>query len=158
MLIGALLLVTWVILLIRYPVRAIPISLGALLGLGLVAAWVVWQEQREEHLLAQLELRLVYAPAICPAAQPLRITLDNHSSRALQSLRWDVAAYSPGGSLNLVTSNYDAPDTAALATCSPVSAGSPVRRCRRCVRAIAAVAWSFAPSGFRDISTTELAN
>lgn len=109
MLIGALLLVTWVILLIRYPVRAIPISLGALLGLGLVAAWVVWQEQREEHLLAQLKLRLVYAPAICPAAQPLRITLDNHSSRALQSLRWDVAAYSPGGSLNLVTSNYDAP-------------------------------------------------
>jgi hypothetical protein len=109
MLIGALLIATWVILLIRYPIRAVPISLGALLGLGLVAAWVIWQEQREEQLLAQLELRLTYAPGNCPAAQPLHITLDNHSSHALQSLRWEVAAYSPGSSLNLVSSNYDPP-------------------------------------------------
>ncbi|WP_217475041.1 multidrug transporter [Stutzerimonas stutzeri] len=109
MLIGALLLVCWVILVIRYPFRAVPISLGALLGLGLVAAWVAWQEQREEHLLARLELSLAYAPTACPAAQPLRIVLVNHSSSALRSLRWDVAAYSPGSSLNLVTSNYDAP-------------------------------------------------
>lgn len=109
MLIGALLIATWVILLIRYPLRAIPISLGALLGLGLVAAWVIWQEQREEHLLAQLELRLEYAPATCPAAQPLRITLDNHSPEPLRNLRWEVGAYSPGSSLDLVTSNYDAP-------------------------------------------------
>ncbi|KJH80276.1 MULTISPECIES: hypothetical protein [Pseudomonadaceae] len=109
MLIGALLIATWVILLIRYPLRAVPISLGALLGLGLVAAWVVWQERREEHLLAQLELRLTYDPAACPPGQPLRVTLDNHSSSPLQSLRWEVAAYSPGSSLNLVTSDYDAP-------------------------------------------------
>ena len=37
MLIGALLIATWVILLVRYPLRALPISLGAVLGLGLVA-------------------------------------------------------------------------------------------------------------------------
>lgn len=109
MLIGALLIATWVILLIRYPLRAVPISLGALLGLGVVAAWVIWQEQREEQLLAQLELRLIYAPSTCPAAQPLRITLNNHSLSPLRSLRWEVAAYSPGSSLNLVTSDYDAP-------------------------------------------------
>lgn len=109
MLIGALLVATWVILLIRYPLRAVPISLGALLGLGLVAAWVIWQEQHEEHLLARLELRLAYAPGACPAAQPLRITLDNHSPKSLRNLRWEVAAYSPGSSLNLVTSNFDAP-------------------------------------------------
>ncbi|AHL76586.1 multidrug transporter [Stutzerimonas stutzeri] len=109
MLIGALLIATWLILLVRYPLRAVPISLGALLGLGLVAAWVVWQEQHREHLLAQLELRLAYDPAACPPAQPLRITLDNHSPSALQNLRWEVAAYSPGSSLNLVTSDYDAP-------------------------------------------------
>jgi hypothetical protein len=109
MLIGALLIVTWVILLIRYPLRAAPISLGALLGLGLVAGWVIWQEQREEQLLAQLELRMSYAPADCPAGHPLRITLDNHSARPLRSLRWEVAAYSPGSNLNLVTSNYDSP-------------------------------------------------
>lgn len=109
MLIGALLVASWVILVIRYPLRAVPISLGALLGLGVVAAWVIWQEQREEHLLAQLELRLTYEPASCPAAQPLRITLDNHSQRPLRTLRWEVGAYAPGSGLNLVTSNYDAP-------------------------------------------------
>lgn len=109
MLIGALLVVTWVILLIRYPLRAAPISLGALFGLGLVAAWVIWQEQREEHLLAQLEVRLSYAPDTCPAGHPLRVTIDNHSPKPMRSLRWEIAAYSPGSGLNLVTSNYDAP-------------------------------------------------
>ncbi|MCQ4318451.1 multidrug transporter [Stutzerimonas zhaodongensis] len=109
MLIGALLVVTWVILLIRYPLRAAPISLGALLGLGLVAAWVIWQEQRGEQLLAQLELRMAYAPSDCPAGHPLHITLENHSTKPLRSLRWEVAAYSSGSNLNLVTSNYDSP-------------------------------------------------
>ena len=32
MLIGALLILTWLVLLIRYPLRAVPISLGAVLG------------------------------------------------------------------------------------------------------------------------------
>ena len=109
MLIGALLVATWLILLIRYPLRAVPISLGALLGLGIVAAWVIWQEQREEQLLAQLQLRMSYAPTSCPAGQPLLIILDNHSPKPMRKLSWEVAAYSPGSSLNLVTSNYDAP-------------------------------------------------
>lgn len=109
MVIGALLIVTWLILLIRYPLRALPISLGALLGLGLVALWVIWQEQHEARLLGQLELNLVYAPDACPAARPLQVTLDNHSPEPLRSLRWNVAARSPGSSLNLVASNYDAP-------------------------------------------------
>ncbi|MGV8520666.1 multidrug transporter, partial [Pseudomonas aeruginosa] len=38
MLIGALLVLTWVILLVRYPAKALPVSLAALAGLGLVAA------------------------------------------------------------------------------------------------------------------------
>lgn len=109
MLIGALLIVTWLVLLIRYPLRALPISLGALLGLGLVALWVIWQEQHEARLLTQLELQLVYAPDACPAARPLQVTLDNHSPKPLRSLRWNVAARSPGSALNLVGSNYDAP-------------------------------------------------
>ena len=48
MLIGALLILTWLVLLIRYPLRAVPISLGAVLGLALVAGWVLWQEHRED--------------------------------------------------------------------------------------------------------------
>src|SRR5690606_8651357 len=92
MLIGALLVLTWLILLIRYPLRAVPVSLGAALGLVLIAGWVLWQEHREEQLLAQLELRLVYAPERCPGAQPLYTSLHNHSDKPLQELRWEVAA------------------------------------------------------------------
>lgn len=109
MLIGALLIVTWLILLIRYPLRALPISLGALLGLGLVALWVIWQEQREALLLEQLELSLAYAPDACPATRPLQVTIDNHSPKPLRSLRWNLTAHSPGSALNLVVSSYDAP-------------------------------------------------
>ncbi|VXB15608.1 hypothetical protein PSEUDO8BK_10621 [Pseudomonas sp. 8BK] len=39
MLFGAILVLSWLILLIRYPSKALPISLGALIGLGLVASW-----------------------------------------------------------------------------------------------------------------------
>ena len=109
MLIGALLIITWLILLIRYPLRALPISLGALLGLGLVAAWVIWQDQQEAALLDQLELRLVYAPDACPAARPLQVTLDNHTPKPLRRLRWNISAHAPGSTLNLVSSTYDAP-------------------------------------------------
>lgn len=109
MLIGVLLVVSWAILMIRYPMRAIPISLGALLGLGLVAAWVIWQEQRESHLLAQLEVQMHYSTQDCAAARPLHVTLTNHSAKSLKRLRWEVAAYSPGSSLNLVGSGYEDP-------------------------------------------------
>lgn len=109
MLIGILLVVSWAILLIRYPMRAIPISLGALLGLGLVAAWVIWQEQREARLLAQLDVKMMYSAQVCPAARPLHVTLVNHSAKSLKTLRWEVAAYSPGSSLNLMSSGYEDP-------------------------------------------------
>ncbi len=109
MLIGALLILTWLVLLVRYPLRAVPISLGALLMLGLVAGWVLWQEHRERQLLGRLELHLSYAPGPCPAAQPLRVTLRNNSGRALRGLRWDVTAHVPGTRTNLVQNAYDAP-------------------------------------------------
>ena len=62
MLIGALLILTWLVLLVRYPLRAVPISLGAVLGLALVAGWVLWQEHREQ-LLSRLEIRLTHDSA-----------------------------------------------------------------------------------------------
>lgn len=109
MLIGVLLVLTWLILLIRYPLRALPISLGAVLGLALVAGWVIWQEQREQRLLGQVQIRLNYAPAACPGAQPLQAVLHNRSGRALRSLRWEVQAFAPGDRINLVERAYDAP-------------------------------------------------
>ena len=88
MLFGAILVLSWLILLIRYPSKALPISLGALIGLGLVASWVLWQESRENRHLAHLELRLDYAPERCPADRPLALNLKNDSEAALLKLQW----------------------------------------------------------------------
>ncbi len=109
MLVGAILLLSWLVLLVRYPAKALPISLAALLGLALVASWVLWQESRENRHLAQLQLRLEYVPQDCPAGQPLRVELKNDSPVALKRLRWDVAAYRPGDSINLARQLYDSP-------------------------------------------------
>ncbi|NQD92551.1 multidrug transporter [Pseudomonas sp. CrR25] len=109
MLIGAILLLSWLILLIRYPGKALPISLAALVGLALVASWVLWQEGRETRHLAHLELRLEYAPQRCPADRPLALALKNGSDASLQELRWRIAAYRPGDRTNLARQLYDSP-------------------------------------------------
>ncbi|WP_339522756.1 multidrug transporter [Pseudomonas sp. EA_35y_Pfl2_R111] len=109
MLFGAILLLSWLILLIRYPSKALPISLGALIGLGLVASWVLWQESRENRHLAHLELRLDYAPERCPADRPLALNLKNDSEAALLKLQWQIAAYRPGDRINLAERLYETP-------------------------------------------------
>jgi hypothetical protein len=109
MLFGAILLLSWLILLLRYPGKALPISLAALIGLALVASWVLWQESRENRHLAHLELRLSYTPNTCPADRPLALELKNGSSAALLELHWQIAAYRPGDSVNLAERLYDSP-------------------------------------------------
>ncbi|MCY1540711.1 hypothetical protein D9M68_763660 [compost metagenome] len=109
MLFGAILVLSWLILLIRYPSKALPISLAALIGLGLIASWVLWQESRESRHLAHLELRLSYAPQSCPADRPLALELKNGSQAALLELRWQIAAYRPGDSVNLAERLYESP-------------------------------------------------
>ncbi|MGE8497881.1 MAG: multidrug transporter [Pseudomonas sp.] len=109
MLFGAILVLTWLVLLIRYPSKALPISLAALVGLGLVASWVLWQEARENRHLAHLELRLSHDPQRCPADRPLAVDLTNGSQAALLELRWQVAAYRPGDSANLAERLYESP-------------------------------------------------
>ena len=101
MLFGVLLVVTWLILLIRYPHKALPVSLVALCGIGLLAGWVLWQEARDEERLARLELSLDYAPDQCPAYRPLRVILRNTSSLPLRELTWRIAAYPLEDDLNL---------------------------------------------------------
>ena len=109
MIFGAILVLSWFILLIRYPAKALPISLAALVGLGLVASWVLWQESRENRHLAHLEIRLSHAPESCPADRPLSVHLHNGSDSALVDLRWQVAAYRPGDSVNLAQRFYETP-------------------------------------------------
>ena len=57
---GVLLIITWLVLLLRYPAKALPVSLAAAVGLGFVAVWVVWLDNREASQLARLELRITY--------------------------------------------------------------------------------------------------
>ncbi|MCF7201893.1 multidrug transporter [Pseudomonas oligotrophica] len=110
MLIGVLLVLTWLILLLRYPLRAAPISLGAALALALVAGWVLVEEQREARLIARLELQLQHRADLCPAARPLWVKLTNHGPRSLLALSWRVAAYAPGTRLNVAERSFETPD------------------------------------------------
>jgi hypothetical protein len=109
MFIGIALILIWFVLLLRYPAKALPVSLAALAGLGLVALWVAWLDTHEERQLARVELRMEYAPERCPADRPLRIALTNGNSSPLVEFRWRVAAFAPGDTVNLVENDYDAP-------------------------------------------------
>ncbi len=109
MIIGILLILTWLVLLLRYPAKAVPVSLAALSGLVMVGLWVVWLDNREAGQLARLELRLDYAPQECPAGRPLRVRMNNGNDVPLVELRWRVAAYAPGDTVNLAENTYAAP-------------------------------------------------
>lgn len=109
MLFGALLIITWLVLLLRYPAKALPVSLAAAVGLGIVAAIVIWQDSEETRRLEQLGIRLDYAPQQCPAGQPLQVVIDNTNKVPLRELRWRIAAYAPGDTVNLAQTDYSAP-------------------------------------------------
>ncbi len=106
MLIGILLVLTWLILLLRYPAKALPVSLVAAVALGLVATFVIWQDSRETRQLERLDLRLSHAPQTCPADRPLQVSLTNTNAVPLLELRWRVAAYVPGDTVNLADNTY----------------------------------------------------
>jgi len=109
MFIGIFLVLTWFVLLIRYPSKALPISGAALFSLALVALWVVWMDNREAHQLARLEMRIAYDPQGCPADRPLRLNLNNGNSVPMLELQWQVAAYAPGENVNRAENLYTAP-------------------------------------------------
>jgi hypothetical protein len=109
MIFGAVLLFTWLILLLRYPSRALPVSLAAAVGLGVVAAFVVWEDSRDEQRLERLQLRVDYMPQQCPTGRPLLVLINNGNKVSLTELRWKIAAYAPGDTVNLAEDTYTAP-------------------------------------------------
>jgi hypothetical protein len=109
MFIGVVLILTWLVLLIRYPAKALPVSLAAAVALGLVATVVIWQDSLETRQLARLDLRLSYQPQECPADRPLQVQLTNNNGSPLTELRWRVAAYAPGDTVNLTENTYTSP-------------------------------------------------
>lgn len=127
MLIGALLVLVWVILLVRFPARALPISLLAVLALGLVAAWTAWRDYQLDRRLATIEVSMALAADRCPPGQPLLAVIHNRTDAPLASLRWRIGAYAPGAATNLVQPGYDWPRYA------PSSALPPGERWQSCM-------------------------
>ncbi len=155
MFIGVLLVLTWLVLLLRYPAKALPVSVAAAIGLGLVATWVVWMDNREVKQLARLELRITYAPEQCPADRPLQLTMNNGNDVPLTELRWRIAAYAPGdtGTWPIINTPHHA--IAAPVNCRPVPIGKTVYQCLRYDPVIARKPWSFALSDCRVVSPTD---
>ncbi|KPW35302.1 Multidrug transporter [Pseudomonas coronafaciens pv. atropurpurea] len=106
MFIGVLLILTWLILLLRYPAKALQVSLAAAAGLGIVAAVVIWQDSRETRQLERLDIQLGYDPQSCPADRPLQVSITNDNQASLLELRWRIAAYAPGDTVNLTDNTY----------------------------------------------------
>ncbi len=109
MLIGAILALTWLILLLRYPAKALPLSLAAVFGVGLIALWVLWEERSVERRFARLEIQLSYSPQDCPADRPLAIQVRNGGDATLRDFAWQVQAFRPGDTINLAQPSYDHP-------------------------------------------------
>ena len=101
MFIGVLLVITWLILLLRYPAKALPVSLAAAVGLGWWRrGWSGWTTARSSNWRA-LSCASAYAPQQCPADRPLQLKMNNGNDVPLTELRWRVAAYAPGDTVNL---------------------------------------------------------
>ena len=90
--------------------------------------WVVWLDNREIKQLARLELRISYAPEQCPADRPLQLKMNNGNDVPLTELRWRIAAYAPGDTVNLADNQYTAPRYRGPANCRPVATGKTVCR------------------------------
>lgn len=134
MLFGILLAITWLILLIRYPHKALPVSLIVLCGFALLASYALWQQQAQEQSLQQISITLHYAPEQCPPAKPLQVSIHNQNNKSVHELRWKLYVQQPGQSANLIQGrsqnlHYDAPQPlaahASWQTCLPLPTLTP---------------------------------
>lgn len=112
---GIFLVIVWVVLLMTYPGRALIVSLCAVLLLGLVVAWVIYQDSRDRGRLTRIELSMSYDLEFCTLEQPLRTILVNRADHPLLHLSWQVTAFRSGDTVNLVegrsiTQEFDYPE------------------------------------------------
>ena len=122
----ALIPLTWLALLLRYPKRTLMIGVPLLAILSSIAAWLIIDERRTHRQLDQLDIHLSYAPEQCPPDTPLSVQLSNNTSHALQDLHWRIAAYRPGENINLVETLFT---QARYSGSSPLVAGAQWQKC-----------------------------
>ncbi|MDY7218893.1 multidrug transporter [Denitrificimonas sp. JX-1] len=102
----ALIPLTWLGLLLRYPARTLAIGVPILTVLGSIAIWLIIDERANQQRLDRLEMDISYAPNTCSPDTPILVQIRNNSDRALKDLKWRIAAYRPGESINLVQTLY----------------------------------------------------
>jgi len=98
----ALIPLTWIALLLRYPKRTLAIGVPVIAVLASIAGWLIFDERNNQHLLDRLDMQISYAPSQCSTDAPLRVQLRNNTDKSLKDLQWRIAAYRPGENINLV--------------------------------------------------------
>lgn len=122
----ALIPLTWLALLLRYPKRTLMIGVPLLAILASIAAWLIIDERSTQRQLDQLTIRMSYAPELCPPDTPLSVELSNNTDHALKDLHWRIAAYRPGENINLVETLFT---QARYSGSSPLVAGAQWQKC-----------------------------
>lgn len=110
MLIAGLLILLWVVLVVRYPARALLVSALGLTAMLLLAGTTLLLERRESARLAQVSI-LIELSDRCPAPRPLLVSVHNPHAAALHELRWQLSAHLPAQPDELLAS----PQAAQLA-------------------------------------------
>lgn len=122
----ALIPLTWLGLLLRYPKRTLMIGVPLLAVLGSIAGWLIIDQRNTQQLLDHLEMQLSYAPEQCPPDMPLSVQISNNTDKSLKDLQWRIAAYRPGENINLVETLFT---ESRYSSASPLVAGAQWQNC-----------------------------
>ena len=122
----ALIPITWIALLLRYPKRTLAIGVPILAVLGSIAGWLILDERNNQQLLDRLDMQISYAPQQCPPDTPLRVHLSNNTDKSLKDLQWRIAAYRPGENINLVETLFT---EARYSSSSPLAPSAQWQTC-----------------------------
>lgn len=122
----ALIPLTWLALLLRYPKRTLMIGAPLVLLLAGVTAWLLLDGRYNQRLLDHLDMQISYAPEQCPVNQPLLVQLRNNTDYSLKNLQWRIAAYRPGENINLVATLFT---EARYTSSSPLVSGAQWQTC-----------------------------
>lgn len=95
-------LVAAIVLLLLFPKK-----MGLVLGLliSIFIAIVVYIKLDESSRKAQIDavsIDITYGNSNCSFAKPLNVRINNGSQNTLKTVRWNVSAYQPGYSANMV--------------------------------------------------------
>ncbi len=118
--------ITWIALLLRYPKRTLAIGVPLLVLLASIAGWLILDERNNQHLLDRLEMKISYAPQLCPPDTPLSVQLRNNTEQSLKDLQWRIAAYRPGENINLVETLFT---EARYSSSSPLAPAAEWQTC-----------------------------